>query len=233
MRPPREVAPEWLDVLARHDPDAVRSRRDLRRLNAWMLQPAIMARLLRRLVSGAPPRRIVDLGGGDGTFMLRVAGRLARSWPGGEVVLVDRHDLVTPRTRRGFRALGWDVEVVTEDVFAFLRRPEAGGADAVTANLFLHHFPRGELIRLLGQAARLAPVLAACEPRRSRLALAGSRAVGTLGCNWVTRHDAVSSVRAGFRGAELSALWPAGRDWRLLERPAGLFTHCFGARHGA
>jgi hypothetical protein len=70
----------------------------------------------------------------------------------------------------------------------------------------------------------------ACEPRRSAPALAASRLVGLIGCNGVTRHDAVASVRAGFTGSELSALWPAGPGWKLHEGAAGLFSHRFMAR---
>jgi hypothetical protein len=45
----------------------------------------------------------------------------------------------------------------------------------------------------------------------------------------VTRHDAVLSVRAGFAGRELSALWPSADGWKLEERRAGLFSHLFVA----
>ena len=53
--------------------------------------------------------------------------------------------------------------------------------------------------------------------------------IWVLGCNEVTRHDAVVSVRAGFTGNELSAAWPPG-DWQLEERVAWPFTHLFIAR---
>jgi hypothetical protein len=190
-----------------------------------------MERLLVRLVSGIAPRRIVDLGGGDGTFLLRLARRLGPLWPDTEALLIDRHDLVTPETRGGFRALGWRVETVVSDVFEFVQHANPPGVDAVIANLFLHHFSCGELGRLFKHVAKLSPVFAACEPRRGRLAVAGSRALWMIGCNWVTRHDAVASVRAGFRSSELSELWPVNGGWLLQERPAGLFTHCFAARH--
>ncbi len=42
----RIVKPELLDELPPADPRAVRSRRDLRRVNAWMRNHAIMARAL-------------------------------------------------------------------------------------------------------------------------------------------------------------------------------------------
>ncbi|TPV99455.1 MAG: hypothetical protein USCAAHI_01108 [Beijerinckiaceae bacterium] len=42
----RVVRPEWLDSLPPDDPRAGRSRRDLRRINAWMQQAGIMAGVL-------------------------------------------------------------------------------------------------------------------------------------------------------------------------------------------
>ena len=43
----RIIEPELLDTLPPDDPRAVRSRRDLRRVNAWMRNHAIMARALQ------------------------------------------------------------------------------------------------------------------------------------------------------------------------------------------
>jgi hypothetical protein len=60
--------------------------------------------------------------------------------------------------------------------------------------------------------------------------LLGSHLVGLLGCNAVTRNDAVLSVHAGFRDAELTAAWPTAGAWEIDEYPAGLFTHCFLAK---
>jgi hypothetical protein len=46
----------------------------------------------------------------------------------------------------------------------------------------------------------------------------------------VTRHDATVSVRAGFSGDELSALWPDKKNWQLTEHRTGFFSHLFVAR---
>ena len=73
----------------------------------------------------------------------------------------------------------------------------------------------------------------ACEPRRSAFALAGCRFLWAIGCNDVSRHDAVTSVRAGFSGRELSALWPEGREWQLVEGEAWPFSHTFVAHRAA
>ena len=80
--------------------------------------------------------------------------------------------------------------------------------------------------------ARRADALVACEPRRSRFALAASHLVAFLGANAVTRRDAVLSVRAGFVADELGRAWPDA-GWQLDEYEDGPFTHCFCARRDA
>ncbi len=127
-----------------------------------------------------------------------------------------------------FTALGWRVECVTADILTWFHQRR--DADLVMANLVLHHFDECALRDLLAGIAGAARVFIATEPRRSAAALAGSRALVLIGCNEVSRHDAVASVRAGFTDRELSALWPADDVWRLSERGAGLFTHLFIAR---
>ena len=230
MARPRRVEPEWLDELAPTDARAIRSRRDLRRVNSFMLQAGIMRRLLLSVCGDEPPRSILELGGGDGSFILKVAQGLAPSWPGVRVTLLDRQPVVAKETRETFQALGWNVDVVTADVFAFLDAAAGMKADVVTANLFLHHFADARLRYLLALAAAITPRIVACEPRRSAWSLGASRLLWAIGCNDVSRHDAAASVRAGFRGTELSALWPTQQGWRLSERPAGLFSHAFVAR---
>ena len=60
--------------------------------------------------------------------------------------------------------------------------------------------------------------------------LAAARMCGLIGCNSVTRHDAVVSVRAGFADRELSELWPTEGNWALTEQVLGWFSHFFLAR---
>lgn len=219
----RVLTPEILDFLEPADPRAICSRRDLMRINRVMRQGAIMA---DALASVPAPRLLADLGGGDGRFLLGVARRLARRWPGVRVVILDRHDIVSPETRAGFAALGWHCEVLRGDIFETLPRLQP---DTVTANLFLHHLDENALARLLVAIAARARTFVACEPRRGPFALLGARLVGVLGANDVSRHDAVVSVRAGFRGRELSVLWPQDSPWRLHENSVLPFTHVFKA----
>jgi 2-polyprenyl-3-methyl-5-hydroxy-6-metoxy-1,4-benzoquinol methylase len=223
----RQIEREWLDQLPPHDPRAMRARRDLRRVNSWMLQPTIMARLLRKHACGRP-RRMLDLGAGDGTFMLRIARRLR--WAEVTLTLVDRHDAVSNETIAGFAEIGWNVETTTADVRDVTQWSAA--FDVISANLFLHHLAHKDLVQLLARVAQLAPLFVACEPKRASWALSASRLVWMLGCGEVTRHDAPASVRAGFSGRELSALWPSNELWELDEY-GWLFTHCFTARRMA
>jgi len=223
----RRLQPELLDILPAHDPAAVRSRRDLKLLNLVMLHPGIMARQMRRYAAERP-RKIVELGAGDGSLMLRLARRLARQWPDVRPVLIDRQDIVRPATRAALAKLSWQSQPVTQDVFDYLEQAEP--ADIIIANLFLHHFTPGQLTEIFRRSAELAPLFIALEPRRSALPLFGSRAIWLLGCNHVSRHDAEASVHAGFRGRELSCLWPSREGWRLMEGNAGIWTHSFVAR---
>ncbi len=228
----RLVEPEILDELPPTDPQANGSRADLRRLNYLMGHAGILSRAFgRRLpqsTTAGARIRLVELGAGDGTLLLR----LAREWsPLGvtaDVTLLDRQQLVSEETHRSFAALDWSVECVAADVMNWLGQP-GPRADVMFANLFLHHFPDEVLAVLLrGVAARTRRFIA-CEPRRSRFALNAARLLRLIGCNPVTRHDAVVSVRAGFGGRELSALWPAEAGWSLREHSAGWFSHCFVA----
>jgi hypothetical protein len=141
-------------------------------------------------------------------------------------MLLDRQNIVSPETRRAFAALNWSVESVANDVFAWLEQPFPA-VDMMIANLFLHHFPDKSLTALFRLAAARTDLFIACEPRRTPFALTASRWLRLIGCNAITRHDAVVSVRAGFIGRELSALWPADNQWQLSEQSAGWFSHCF------
>jgi hypothetical protein len=77
------------------------------------------------------PLRLVELGAGDGSLLLRVARRWSGLGVTAEVTLLDRQNLVSTETRRAFAALNWSVESVAADVFAWLNSPRrSGGRDA-------------------------------------------------------------------------------------------------------
>jgi SAM-dependent methyltransferase len=216
----RVLTPEWLDELPPQDAQAIGSRADLRRLNAWMSHVSVLARELR----GHQPKRVIDLGCGDGSFALRLARALR--WRGVELVLVDRAPALAPFVQEAFASMGVTATFCNLDVTQGLAA--LGSADLILTNLFLHHFDDRTLRSLLQDVAGRTSFFIAAEPRRAALALWASRCVGLIGCNAVTRHDAVASVRAGFNAEELSELWP-NNGWRVKERRAGLFSHLFTA----
>ena len=218
----RTLTPELLDALPPDDPRAIGSRRDLARINALMGN----ARLVAGALAGSRPARVLELGAGDGREALRWARRLPRG--AARITLLDLQPVVPPSIVEGFERLGWTCEVVAADALVYLSGSE-GRWGAVVSNLFAHHFEGAALSDLLGRVAERCELFVACEPARSPLALAGTRALGLLGCNVVTRHDARVSVEAGFREREISALWPDDVSWDLQERDAFPFSHLFRA----
>ena len=224
----RIVQPELLDTLPVGDPRALHSRRDLRCINAWMRNHATMAEALQSTVDGLVPAQITDLGAGDGHFIARVAEQISPRWPGMKATLLDSQRTMGLQTLASLALFGWKAEAVVADVFDWL--PTAAELDVVVTNLFLHHFNDARLVELFRVVASRARLFVAIEPRRSFWPLFCCRLLWVIGCNSVTRHDATISVRAGFSGRELSALWPADGDWQLTERRTGFFSHLFVAR---
>jgi len=227
----RIVEPELLDSLPPADPRAIGSRFDLRRINWWMGNHRIMARTLRSYLPQAPTQ-ITELGSGDGDFLLQVVQRFQTGQPSeethpfsGRATLLDLQKNLSAKTRSAFRRLGWKAEPVVTDVFDWV--PAGKGREVVVANLFLHHFEEARLAELLGKISQNAKLFVAIEPHRFGLASFVGKLLWLIGCNDVTRHDAVISIRAGFVGKELSALWPDKQNWELTEHRAGLFSHVF------
>lgn len=226
----RHVAPEILDRIDPSDPRARRSRRDLRRVNLLMGHRRLIGRALSGGIDGT---RLVELGSGDGTLLLEVARGLAPPRAPVRALLIDRAPLISGDTRAAFASRGWQAEAAAVDVLEWLRDSPRETADVMIANLFLHHFSDAQLRDLLREAALRTTRFLAFEPRRSPAATLGAAALGFVGCNDVTRHDARVSVRAGFRDRELSALWPMREGWRIAEGRAGPFTHMFEASRAA
>ena len=240
----RRVEPEELDGLAADDPRGRRSRSDLRRVHVALRSIANLQRAVARLQLAVQPRRILELGAGDGTLLLRFARVQRPRWNGVELTLLDRVDLISEATLAGYRELGWQVNFLRADALEWAASRQHRSDEARTdddrsngerpydlcfANLFLHHFERAPLVLLLRAVAAATDAFVACEPRRSNIARVGSRLIGLLGANEVTRQDAVKSVAAGFTDRELSTAWSTRGGWNLVEFPAPPFSHCLAA----
>jgi len=196
----RIVKPELLDHLPAEDPDAIASRRDLRRVNFVMGNERWILRTVRRFPQAAA-KGIAEIGAGEGNL----AEKLVREFPGATVAAYD----LAPRPP------GLDARVTWRQGDIFAELPPPGGGILV-ANLFLHHF-EGEELRRIGRLCENFQVLLFSEPDRARL----PHFLGGLAhpfINRVTRHDMHVSIRAGFRKGELAIL--LGLDpgrWRIAE----------------
>ena len=219
----RVVEPEILDQLPSADKAAAHSRRDLARLNVLMRHASFIRQHITKDVT-----RISDLGAGDGTLLLSALKSANSNIR--EAVLVDQQRIVSDETLKAFESLGIKPTIARADVFDWLARQSSAPHSAIVANLFLHHFQREKLQRLLYLASQASSLFIACEPRRGPWPQLAASLIGLIGCNHVTRHDAVVSVRAGFRNRELTALWPDTTGCLVEERSAGLFSHLFVAR---
>jgi len=235
---PRILTAETLDGLEADDPAAMRSRRDLQRVHRVMGTRGIVLRALTdmlRFRSTTRPLRILELGAGDGSLMLRVAEARSPAWSKVDITLLDRQPLLAQATIDRYAQCSWTARQQVMDVMDWAAEDSASASkrerwDVIVANLFLHHFEGAQLRALMNMMAERCNRVFACEPRRSRFALSGSHLIGVLGANAVTREDAVLSVHAGFCDHELTRVWPQdGDSWRTQEYSAGFFSHCFRA----
>lgn len=218
----RIVEPEILDALAPDDSRAVRSRRDLRRVNWWMHNHAIMASALKENFPGLP-KQITEIGAGDGNFLLSVAQKL--NWQNTNAILLDLKKNVSSETLAAFSKINWRTEPIVADVFDW-----NGNAEIVIANLFLHHFENPKLAQLLQKISEKTKLFIALETHRFYFPFPCAQLLRFIGCSNVTLHDAEASIRAGFVRKEISGLWPDKINWKLTERRAGLFSHLFVAK---
>lgn len=223
----RHLKPELLDELPASAPEAVHSRADLRRINALMGNAHWLARTARELELAAP-QSLLELACGDGVLLLKLLR--VTGWRPRKIILLDQQPVISEATLASLKECAAEVEVVTADVFTYLSAASMPRVELVTTNLFLHHFTDERLRELLALIATKADAFIACEPRRAAFARFNARLLGLIGCNHVTRHDAVVSVEAGFTGGELGQLWHDSAAWRIHEGSAGFFSHRFGAR---
>jgi hypothetical protein len=196
----RVVIPELLDHLPAADPEAQRSRRDLRRINFLMGNERWVCRTLRRFPQMVGCG-IVEVGAGDG----KLCEKMANLFPLAPVTAYD----LAPRPAELDSRVRWQ----QGDLFT-MPPPESGGVRV--ANLFLHHF-EGESLRDLGRWCEDAELLVFSEPDRAIL----PHGLGGLMrpfINRVTRHDMHVSITAGFAAGEIPRL--LGLDlasWRFEE----------------
>lgn len=225
----RVVEPELLDQLPPSDPRAIHSRRDLRRINFWMGNIGLIEKKLLELKT--PPQRILEIGAGDGTLMGKLAVRFGAPWGKNvSVSFLDIHPTVSDETRSTIEARGWRIQILQTNLRDFVQQAHSESIDLIIANLFLHHFSFEELAVFFSAFAKMTKSFLSCDPRRWEPAILSAKLLWLIGCNFVTRHDANASIRAGFRDQELSAIWPRNSGFSLQENDLSYASHLFFAR---
>lgn len=231
---PRHVQPELLDSLPPLSAEAQRSRMDLQRINALMGNARQLGGALRPFLPATDrPWNVAELGAGDARQTARVWSRLPRPPPESRLRLIDQFSLIAPAARARLEQQGWQVEGVESDALAWLETPAEPPLLLLYANLFIHHFEANTLRELLRRIAERTDTFVALEPRRGWFPSWAVRGLRLLGHHPVTRHDALRSVQAGFRGRELREAWPDAAGWVLREGRSGWFGHLLVATRRA
>jgi len=184
----RSVEPELLDSLPGEDPQAIRSRRDLRLINALMGNERWICNKLK-----ADERAKVELGAGSGELTRQLENITGLDFQ-------DKPEFLERPWRAG-------------NLFETL--PEVEGP-VVVANLILHHF-QDEQLSQLGALIKERDFFIAVEPWRSGISLMEGRLLWPF-INEVTRHDMMVSIRAGFQKGELKKLLNLGDEWEWKEQ---------------
>jgi hypothetical protein len=195
----RRLVPELLDSLEATDPRAIRSRRDLRLINAFLGNERWITRQAR--AHSNTIRHLAELGAGEGTL----SKRLHHTLPAATVTGLD----LAPRPEKLPSPIGW----IRGDFFETL---SSTVAETCTGNLILHHFHDEDLGKIGGILAQFRLLIFA-EPLRTPLTLNLAQLALPLASD-VTKHDMPASIRAGFRPGELPHL--LGLDpalWRVEE----------------
>ncbi len=185
----RVLVPKILDQLDHDAPDALRSRKDLQRINQLLGNFRWLKKTLAKLgaLDGSTP--IVELGAGDGLFVKR----LVQAYPQIRYTAID----LAPRPIKWPENLGW------KQGDALNSLAETGGGILI-ANLFLRHLTDAQL-RQLGCGLSPFQAVICNEPARYRIFHGLGKFLHLIGLNHVTRFDMHASIDAGFRGNELSA----------------------------
>jgi len=189
------------------DPRAIRSRRDLRMIDALLGNSRWILSQLRR--HGTRARNgIVEIGAGEGILCKKIDRALPF------VRLTGLDFLARPNTLPV--GIGWK-QGDFRDSLAEIFLPDG---HACVGSLILHHFSNLEL-SAIGSLLNRFSLLVFCEPLRGSLPVVYSSLLSPF-VGKVTRHDMPSSILAGFRFGELPRLLGLDtKSWIIQESGSG------------
>ena len=204
----RQIKSEILDDLDAKDPQAKRSRQDLRRINLFMGNMRWIREEIQQLTNQTDTKlNIIEIGSGDGQFLESLKHIKGLNLKG-----VD----LQPKPK----SISSEIEWIQEDILNISNLPQNNSdPTAVICNLILHHFTDDQLSKL-GKLSSKANHIIINEPSRRLIPLfLGYLAFPLLGK--VTRHDMIISIRAGFRYRELLKFFPSKHCFMIKETLRG------------
>ena len=193
----RILEEEVIDHVDASEPDALRSRRDLRLLDAFLGNSRWIERTLRPLSVDS----IVELGAGEG----HLSRRLSQIYPQVPITGLD----LAPTPNDWKHPLHW----IQGDLLKTIGETTA---QICIGSLVLHHFDREELTEL-GKHLQRFSILVFSEPHRHVQPLTGSYVLRPF-MGKIVRHDMPISIRAGFKKGEISKFLKLNhKSWSIQE----------------
>lgn len=217
MMKQRDVQPEQLDCLAYDHAVAARIHHDIHRYNRMMGNFGWMAGELKRLLR--PGDRVLELAAGRGQLIRSLvdAGVLE------DAARVAAFDAACPRPEDCPSRVEWSVCKAEE--FS-----EYKDFNVILSCHFLHQL-EDPALRSIGRDCDHADTWIAAEPRRHPLAYTLCRASALIGFSREGIGDGLTSVRAGFRGAELGGLLGIDeKSWEIQTTETWLGRYGFSAQ---
>jgi len=180
----RKLTPELLDHLPHDDPGAIRSRRDLRRINTFMGNDSWILKNITHETES-----ITEIGTGDGNLL----SKIHKNFPTIPMIACD----LAPKPD----TLPDSVEWIRGNLLESTPEPSGG---TLIANLILHHFTDQELGQLAPWISSFDTIIVN-EPLRSAFPQILARLAHPF-IHANTRHDMRVSIEAGFVVNELPTL---------------------------
>lgn len=164
--------------------------------------------------------RVLDVGSGAADIPLAVQRWASRRGLQVEFTCLERNGHVAEIARRAVSTrAATGVEIVGADLFEY---QPAEPFDGVVASMFIHHFANQDIPAVINRLRELTHgAILINDLWRSPLVYAGCRLL-CLGAHPTVAHDALLSVRKGFRVAELAALLSRDGEASVSARLRGL-----------
>jgi len=212
----RSTAPEKMDAPGLPEGDLRRALRDIDRINRWLGGYKLVFSALKSLPAfkRKEPMILMDLGCGSGGIIRAVSLWAKRSGHPLRFIGVDMNPTMT-RLAGNCCVLHENVSFRTADVFddvLLIDRP-----DVVMSTLFVHHFDRESLIRLLQRMLQLAQqAVIINDPDRHPVAYYSIKLLTRMfSASYLVRYDAPLSVARSL----------TRREWVEVLKAAGITNY--------